>query len=181
MKKITNLLFTALFFLCACAQPEDSEQGAANSEDKQTDTQADVVVAPELISSEVVVNKTKKAESTEPLASFKFSKKSHDFGDIKQGDIVKHQFEFINTGQIPLIISSTRASCGCTTPKYPKDKPIAPGEVGDITVQFNSTGKTGVQNKTVTIYANVAGGSDAITIKANIVKSIEGPLKKYAN
>ena len=38
--------------------------------------------------------------------SFKFIQSKHDFGDIIQGDVVEHHFEFSNVGDLPLIISN---------------------------------------------------------------------------
>ena len=72
-----------------------------------------------------------------------WEKKSHDFGNIIQGDKVEHTFYFTNTGNEPLIITNVQVSCGCTTPKgWPRD-PIPPGAQGEITVSFNSAGKNG--------------------------------------
>ncbi len=96
-----------------------------------------------------------------------FNKKEHDFGDIKQGDKVNYTFTFKNTGDNDLIISSANASCGCTVPEYTKD-PIKPGKSGKMKVSFDSTGKTGVQTKTVTVRANTASGVETLTIKTNI-------------
>ena len=179
MKKINNLLFIGLFLVGACTRPEESGQKASGEESMKTETKADLTIPKSITAQSAATAEV--AEPTGPLAAFEFVEESHDFGDIKQGDVVKHAFRFKNTGEVPLIISDTKTSCGCTTPEYPKDQPIAPGEESSMTVQFNSSGKIGVQNKTVTIYANVAGGSDAITIKANILQNIEGPLKKHAN
>ena len=83
----------------------------------------------------------------------KFDNDSHDFGKIQQGDKVNYKFSFTNTGKTPLIISSAVASCGCTTPDWPKG-PIKPGEGGLINVTFNSMGKKGLQDKMITITAN---------------------------
>src|SRR5688572_31847854 len=83
-----------------------------------------------------------------------WEKKSHDFGNIVQGDKVEHTFYFTNTGNEPLIITNVQVSCGCTTPKgWPRD-PIPPGANGEITVSFNSAGKSGIQNKPVTLVTN---------------------------
>lgn len=85
-----------------------------------------------------------------------FEKKTHDFGDIVQGDKVDHTFYFTNTGNEPLIITNVQVTCGCTTPKgWPRD-PIPPGGKGELTVSFSSAGKIGKQNKTVTIVSNAA-------------------------
>jgi hypothetical protein len=83
-----------------------------------------------------------------------FEKKTHDFGDIFQGDKVEETFKFTNTGSEPLIITNVQVTCGCTTPKgWPRD-PIMPGGKGELTVAFNSAGKSGRQNKVVTIVSN---------------------------
>lgn len=105
-----------------------------------------------------------------PLPEFSFSKEMHDFGTINEGDIVTHVFEFTNTGDAPLIVSSATASCGCTVPEKPS-KPIAPGETGEIKVQFNSRKKPGIQNKTVTITANTYPKITRLRIKANVLKA----------
>jgi hypothetical protein len=87
-------------------------------------------------------------------AVISFEKKTHDFGDIFQGDKVEETFKFTNTGTEPLIITNVQVTCGCTTPKgWPRD-PIMPGGKGEITVAFNSAGKSGRQNKVVTIVSN---------------------------
>lgn len=104
-----------------------------------------------------------------PLPAFQFAEERHDFGTIKEGEVVEKIFKFKNTGDAPLIISSATASCGCTVPVWPKE-PIAVGEEGEIQVRFNSKGKPGMQNKTVTITANTYPKINRLTIKANVTK-----------
>lgn len=96
-----------------------------------------------------------------------FDKTKHDFGKINQGDKVTHVFTFKNTGENDLKIARAQGSCGCTVPEFPKD-PIAPGKTGTMKVSFNSTGKSGPQHKTVTVFANVPNGSVVLDIEANI-------------
>ena len=98
-----------------------------------------------------------------------WEKKSHDFGNIIQGDKVEHTFYFTNTGNEPLIITNVQVSCGCTTPKgWPRD-PIPPGAQGEITVSFNSAGKMGMQNKPVTLITNAVNPEgNTITFTTNI-------------
>ncbi|HET6991900.1 MAG TPA: DUF1573 domain-containing protein [Bacteroidia bacterium] len=74
----------------------------------------------------------------------------YNFGTIKQGDIVTREYKFKNTGKEPLIINNAVGSCGCTVPDYPKE-PIKPNGTGVIKVTFNSAGKMGQQDKTVTL------------------------------
>ena len=61
-----------------------------------------------------------------------FEKTSHDFGKINEADgRVSTVFTFKNEGMSPLILSNVRASCGCTTPVWPRE-PIEPGQTGRI-------------------------------------------------
>src|SRR3989337_265809 len=98
-------------------------------------------------------------------------KKTHDFGDIVQGDKVEETFKFTNTGTEPLIITNVQVTCGCTTPKgWPRD-PIMPGGKGELTIAFNSAGKMGKQNKVVTVVSNAvnADGSQ-ISFATNVLE-----------
>lgn len=103
-----------------------------------------------------------------------FKDKLYDFGVIAQGDTVEHTFVFENIGTEPLKILSARGSCGCTVPSYSKD-PIAPGEKGEVFVRFNSSGKSGQQNKTVTLVTNIedrASRQVVLTLRGRV--TVEG-------
>lgn len=104
-----------------------------------------------------------------PLAAIKFDEMEHDFGDMVKGDVVHYSFKFKNIGTNPLVISNAHGSCGCTIPSYPKE-PIPPGGESSIEVQFNSTGKEGLQNKNVMVVANTDPQQTVLTIKANVNK-----------
>jgi len=104
-----------------------------------------------------------------PLPAFQFEEEKHDFGTIKDGDVVEHVFSFTNSGEAPLIISDAKATCGCTVPEWPKE-PIPVGGSGEIKVRFNSKNKPGIQNKTVTLTANTWPKSKRLQIKSNVVK-----------
>ena len=77
----------------------------------------------------------------------------YNFGNIKQGQSVSFNFKFKNTGKKALIVTNASASCGCTVPEKP-ERPIMPGQTSFIKVVFNSTGKSGHQDKNVTVSAN---------------------------
>jgi Protein of unknown function (DUF1573) len=85
--------------------------------------------------------------------TMKFEEATFDFGAINAGDVVTHVFRFTNAGKTPLVIENAVASCGCTVPDWPR-KPIAANGSGEVKVEFNSRGKAGPQQKTVTITAN---------------------------
>ncbi len=86
-------------------------------------------------------------------ASFKWESTVHNFGTIKQGEIVNYTFKFTNNGTEDLQIQSTSASCGCTVPQHTK-QPIPPGGQGEIVVRFDSKGKSGQQSPVITVVAN---------------------------
>ena len=86
-----------------------------------------------------------------PIITFK--EEFFDFGVIIQGEKVSHTFVFTNTGKSNLIVSSVHASCGCTVPKYSKE-PISSGSTGEIEVTFDSSGRSGLQSKSVTVSSN---------------------------
>ncbi|MEN8138956.1 MAG: DUF1573 domain-containing protein [Bacteroidota bacterium] len=111
----------------------------------------------------------KVAEINKGFPTMTFEKEKHDFGDINEGDIVETVFKFKNDGDTPLIITNARASCGCTIPKY-TDKPIQPGEEGEISVKFNSNRKPGKQNKRVTLTTNTEKRMEFVHIMANVAK-----------
>ena len=98
---------------------------------------------------------------------------SYNFGEIQQGESVTHDFILKNTGDADLIISAAKGSCGCTVPEWPKT-PIAKGEEAAIKVTFNSAGRSGKQNKTVTLVSNAIPNTKVITINGNIIV----PIKK---
>jgi len=105
------------------------------------------------------------------LPIMKFDYKEVDFGTHNEGDILDTVYTFTNTGEAPLVITKVKASCGCTTPYWPK-KPINPGESEKIKVRFNTNHKAGKQHKTVTIHANTKNLTEVISFKAyNIPKS----------
>ena len=102
-----------------------------------------------------------------PTTSIQFEQTEFDFGTINQGESVSHKFTFKNTGDEPLIINSAKGNCGCTVPEWPKE-PIPPGEEGTLNVKFDSKGKSGAQNKKVTITANTNPQQTFIYVKGNV-------------
>ena len=102
-------------------------------------------------------------------------KKEHDFGNISDGDVVETEFIVKNVGETDLVIIDAKGSCGCTVPKPPKD-PIKPGESAPIKVSFDSKGKVGLQEKTVTLTTNSVEGIETFKIKANVQPKAGKPV-----
>ena len=100
--------------------------------------------------------------------SMVWNKKVHDFGEIEKSVPVTATFEFENTGQTPIIVTSAKASCGCTIAEYTRE-PIPVGEFGSVTATYNAA-KVGSFNKTVTL--NISGSDEPIvlTLRGNVVE-----------
>lgn len=90
-----------------------------------------------------------------PKLVFTDKNNTYDFGKIPEGPIAEHVFEFKNVGKEPLVINQCNASCGCTTPEWPKE-PILPGKKGKITVRYNTQGRVQPFTKTIYIQSNAA-------------------------
>lgn len=101
------------------------------------------------------------------LPQFTFTEEAHDFGKITQGEKVSYSFKFKNTGGTDLLINEAHGSCGCTVPQYPK-QPVPPGSESAIDVTFDSDGKSGKVEKTVTLTANTSPNTKVIKIMADI-------------
>lgn len=96
-----------------------------------------------------------------------FDREVHDFGTVKEGDVVETSFVVTNSGKSDLVILDAKATCGCTVPTWPKE-PIAPGKTGEIKVKFNTSGKPNKQSKTVTLYTNTEKGTEAVKISGMV-------------
>ena len=100
-------------------------------------------------------------------AEIEFDELSYDFGTVKEeSNSVTHEFFFTNTGKADLVLSSVRASCGCTTPKWNRE-PVKPGEKGSILVRYSTAGRPGAFTKTITVKSN-APTERRLTIKGTV-------------
>jgi len=99
----------------------------------------------------------------------------HDFGTVEEGQLATYEFEFTNTGSAPVILSDVRASCGCTTPSWPKEA-IAPGAKGVIKAQYNSQGRPGTFNKTITVTSNSTEPTKMLQIKGIVEPKVATPI-----
>lgn len=103
-----------------------------------------------------------------PKTSIEFAEMEFDYGTVNSGDEVTKEFAFKNTGKEPLILRDVKASCGCTTPEWPKE-PLSPGESGIIKAVFNTAGKSGNQVKTITVQANTTPSETVLTLKGDVL------------
>jgi len=174
MKNLVSFLFAIMITISFVACNQES---AADTKDAATTATSDAVnnIKSAVADATNPASAAKKDPTAAaevdpdlPKTTIEFDKTVVDFGDITQGDVVKDVVKFTNTGSEPLIISSAKGSCGCTVPEWPK-APVAPGETGEIKIEFSSKGKKGKQTKTVTIQANTDPNPTRLTVKSNIL------------
>ena len=104
-----------------------------------------------------------------------FKEKVYDFGKIKQGVPVNHEFQFTNISDKPVVIESATASCGCTTPSWPQ-APVAKGKTDKVKAGFNAAAP-GAFTKQITIKVAGAEQPMVITIKGEVVAAIANASK----
>ena len=129
-----TLIASSLFF--SCANNEAATTGQSNSDSaKQTQTMD-------------AITDSSNYTSVQWIDSI-----HQELGKVQEGQVVEISWRFKNTGNKPLIITSTSASCGCTVAEKPEE-PIAPGNEGIIKAKFDSNGREGMQRKEVFVTAN---------------------------
>lgn len=158
MKSAQNILFLLLLLSIslvwtACEKTDESAEGEENLEvvDGNSESAENPNATPDM-----------------PVTTVSFEEESHNFGKIKDGDKVQHIFKFKNTGTEKLVVKNVKPSCGCTTPEWTKD-PIEPGGEGFIQIEFDSSGKVGTQNKSVTVELNIAEKIKTLTFTGEVV------------
>jgi uncharacterized cupredoxin-like copper-binding protein len=149
MKKLI-LLATASSFFYACQSDDPKTEDILKGK-----LSADLVENPRSAEN---MNASKLAN----LGHLQFEDTLHDFGTMKEGEMAEYEFNYSNTGKKAIIINEAKGSCGCTVPEY-NSSPLQPGEKSKMKVTFNSQGKRGFNEKTVTITTN--GNPSTYTLK----------------
>lgn len=90
-----------------------------------------------------------------------------DLGEIKHNQPKTIEFEFVNTGTVPVLITGVQASCGCTATDYSKD-PIAPGQSAKIKATYNAA-TVGSFKKTITVNTNAEEQPRTLYFKGTVI------------
>ncbi|HNW56918.1 MAG TPA: DUF1573 domain-containing protein, partial [Bacteroidales bacterium] len=97
-----------------------------------------------------------------------FNEYEHAFGKVAEGEKVAYTFNFENKGTGNLVIASATTTCGCTVPKY-DTKPISPDNKGSLEVVFDTSGRNGMQTKTITVRSNASVPVVLLKITAEVI------------
>lgn len=103
-----------------------------------------------------------------------FDTPAYDFGKIRAGIEVLHDFWFTNTGTGPLEILAVRPSCGCTQAGA-YDHIVQPGQSGKIPLKMNPGNVTAPVQKSITIVTNAvgAGANVTLTLKGEVWQLVQ--------
>lgn len=99
----------------------------------------------------------------------KFAETEYDFGKIKQGVPVNHDFLFTNISNKPVVVESAVASCGCTTPVWP-EAPVGKGKSDKIKAGFNAAAPQ-TFNKQITVKFAGVDQPLQLTIKGEVLSA----------
>ena len=110
------------------------------------------------------------AEDSAVVQKARWIEKSYDYGKIKQGTKITHNFAVVNDGKRDLYIRKTKSSCGCLKTSASTDT-IAPGVTGYITIEFDSYNKEGKDSRKMNVYINDPA-------KPEIVLELKGEIEK---
>ena len=109
--------------------------------------------------------------SQENQADIKFEETIIDYGEVEFESDGKRIFKFKNIGNAPLVFQRISSSCGCTIPKKP-EKPIEPGETGEIEVEYD-TKRVGLFMKAISVISNSKNPSTVLRIKGEVLPEEE--------
>jgi hypothetical protein len=106
------------------------------------------------------------------VPKIEFEETTFNFGEVNEGEIVEHDYNFTNIGKKDLVILDTKSSCGCTVPYYDK-APIPPGGSGTIKIKFDTKGKSRGQEKKVTIFTNCNPAQYKLKVAGHVYPTIQ--------
>ncbi|MEI6574760.1 MAG: DUF1573 domain-containing protein [Bacteroidota bacterium] len=117
----------------------------------------------------VEIIKESKLEKAKPPAeaNVRFIEQFFDFGEMREGGVRTHDFDFENYGPVPFRIVALEISCGCTVADWPKNE-IPVGTKARIRLTFSAQKTSGEQNEKIVVKGNIPGGEKNIYIKATI-------------
>lgn len=111
-----------------------------------------------LVAGALLAQGTPKAVAVEPIK---------DAGTVPKGEKIIHDFAIRNDGDAPLEITNVRPACGCTVAEY--DKVIAPGKVGKVHAELDTSTFNGPIAKGVSVFTNDPATPELeLTVRAKV-------------
>jgi len=88
-----------------------------------------------------------------------------ELGDVNEGEKINSVYTLTNSTDLEIQLDSIISSCGCTVPSLAQDF-IPAGESIDITLEFETSEKSGYQEKKVVIYSSSFTEPKVLIIKS---------------
>lgn len=156
------LAFTGCFFVISCkddknlSSKEEVEPNPVDSTESTIPILSDTVLTK---AREKRLNRIREKNANTITKNSLMAKADFDFtlfdaGTIKRGKVIKKYFPFTNSGDVPLVVSAVRPSCGCTVSSFPQ-KPVMPGKRDSVLLELNTLSLIGESVKTATFEANI--------------------------
>jgi hypothetical protein len=98
-----------------------------------------------------------------------FSERSHDFGPVPRGGVVRHPFVLTNRLNVPITILNLRVSCGCTSGTASASV-VQPGKTAIIEAQMDTRNFVG--RKSTTLFVSVMAGNQESEIGLGVSSMI---------
>ena len=98
-----------------------------------------------------------------------FERTQHKFGFVRQGEKVKFEYTFKNTGTDPVSISDIQVECSCTEVEIPKE-PVKSGEGASIKILFDTKSAIDRQDRTAVVISNAKNSPTVLRFKGVVLK-----------
>ena len=79
-----------------------------------------------------------------------FDKEIHNFGTLKDGEVLSYSFRYRNTGGSPVKIIGKERDCGCIELNY-SEEAVSPGDSSTVEIILNTSGEWGNLIKEATV------------------------------
>lgn len=170
---IKVLMIAAFGVVFTSCKDRNAEKKIAELESRLSELEGKKAVNPSTAAPTPASQPVAEEKPEGALPQFQFETVDHDFGTIREGQVVEYTYKFKNTGAAPLIIQAAQGSCGCTASDWTK-APIPVGGSGFVKAKFDSNGKPNIQNKTVTVTANTWPKQTVLRFKAMVTPKADG-------
>jgi hypothetical protein len=171
MKKY-SLAFGLMLLMAVPAFAQGKKKAATTPKQvtvsKKANVSADPVVATPMAADVLSMPAEGTPTGTLTVDNMQFESENHNFGNVAEGPTADYTFTFVNTGKEPIVIQRVQPACGCTAADWSKE-PIMPGQKGFAKAVYNTQGRPGPFNKTVTVLTNA--GAKVLSFMGEVEKA----------
>ena len=106
-----------------------------------------------IVTTAKVLDRNEQPDEIKNASILSLSKRTHDFGRVKEGKILELDIIVRNNGKSERKIEKVNASCGCTAALLSK-KVIKQGKSGDLHIELDTSNMIGKKTRTISIRSN---------------------------